>query len=77
LKRFYIRESFRGRGLGRKLLDAVVRHAATLGCRILRLETGIRQPAAVALYRSAGFRETRCFGTYSPDPLSIFMERTV
>ncbi len=75
LKRFYVRESFRGRGLGRKLLDAVMRHAGTLGCRILRLETGIRQPAAIALYRSAGFQETGCFGAYNPDPLSIFMER--
>ena len=77
LKRFYIRESFRGRGLGRRLLDAVVSHAHGLGCRVLKLETGVRQPAAIAFYRSAGFRETACFGEYRPDPLSIFMERTL
>lgn len=77
LKRFYIREAFRGRGLGRELLDAVIRHAGDCGCHVLKLETGVRQPAAIALNRSAGFRETTCFGEYGPDPLSIFMERTL
>ena len=74
LKRFYVRESFRGRGLGHKLLKAVVQHARGIECRVLRLETGILQPAAIAMYRSAGFRETACFGEYGPDPLSLFME---
>jgi putative acetyltransferase len=51
LKRFYIDEAQRGRGLGRRLLEAVERHARDNGCRMLRLETGILQPAALALYR--------------------------
>lgn len=43
----------------------------------MKLETGILQPAAIALYRSAGFRETGCFGDYRPDPLSMFMEKVL
>jgi putative acetyltransferase len=77
LKRFYIADAYRGRGLGRQLLDAIERHARRNGCRMLRLETGIRQPAALTLYRSAGFSETGCFGEYGPDPLSVFMEKTL
>ncbi|CCE05871.1 IAA acetyltransferase (fragment) [Bradyrhizobium sp. STM 3843] len=41
----------------------------------MRLETGIRQPAAIELYRSAGYVETQPFGSYELDPLSIFMEK--
>jgi len=75
LKRFYISDTHRGRGLGRRLLKAVEDHARGEGYRILRLETGILQPAAIALYRSAEFTDIGCFGDYVPDPLSIFLEK--
>jgi putative acetyltransferase len=77
LKRFYISEAYRGRGFGRKLLEVVEKHARYRGCRILRLETGILQPAAITLYRSTGFNEITCFSGYVPDPLSIFLEKTL
>lgn len=77
LKRFYISETHRGRGLGRRLLSALEDHARSEGYRILRLETGILQPAAIGLYRSAGFTDIGCFGEYVPDPLSIFLEKTI
>ena len=41
----------------------------------MRLETGIRQPEAIGLYRSAGYAEIGPFGAYRPDPLSLFMEK--
>jgi putative acetyltransferase len=75
LKRLYISDAHRGRGWGRQLLKAVEDHARRQGHRILRLETGILQPAAIALYRSAGFTEIGCFGDYVPDPLSVFLEK--
>jgi putative acetyltransferase len=77
LKRFYISDAHRGRGLGRRLLEAVEDRARSDGYRILRLETGVLQPAAIALYRSAGFSEIGRFGDYVPDPLSIFLEKTL
>jgi putative acetyltransferase len=41
------------------------------------LETGIHQPAALSLYRSAGFIEREPFAPYLPDPLSVFMEKRI
>jgi putative acetyltransferase len=77
LKRFFVRDAFRGSGLGRRLLETIEQHARGNGCRLLRLETGILQPAAIAMYRRAGFRETGCFGEYPPHYLSIFMEKAL
>ena len=45
------------------------------GVRVIRLETGINQPAAIGLYRRFGFTERRAFGAYREDPLSVFMEK--
>jgi putative acetyltransferase len=72
---FREREAARGQGLGKKLLDNIESTARErrLGC--LRLETGIRQPEAIQLYRSSGFVEIEPFGDYMPDPLSLFMEK--
>jgi putative acetyltransferase len=77
LKRFYVRPQFRGWGLGLRLVEAADQEARTHGCRVLRLETGVLEPEAIGLYRSAGFRERECFGDYRPDPLSVFMEKEV
>lgn len=77
LKRFFVRDLFRGSGLGRRLLETIEQHARRTGCPLLRLETGILQPAAIAMYRRAGFQETGCFGDYTPHHLSIFMEKAL
>jgi putative acetyltransferase len=42
---------------------------------MLRLETGIKQDAAIHLYENAGFRRRGPFGSYRDDPLSVFMEK--
>jgi putative acetyltransferase len=45
------------------------------GLTAIRLETGIYQPEAIALYRKYGYQEIEPFGAYLPDPLSLFMEK--
>jgi putative acetyltransferase len=75
LKRMYVDPQARGLGLGRRLLAAIEQDACALGVRSLLLETGVRQPEALALYRSAGFRECGPFADYGPDPLSVFMQK--
>lgn len=45
----------RGRGLGRALLQAVIRRAAEMGAASLFLEVGADNPAALALYAGLGF----------------------
>jgi putative acetyltransferase len=75
LKRMYVTPEARGLRLGRRLLDRVEAEARAAGLALLRLETGIHQPEALGLYRSAGYREREPFGDYAPDPLSVFMEK--
>jgi putative acetyltransferase len=74
LKRMFVPDRFRGRGYGKRILRELISVADAEGLT-LRLETGIRQPEAIGLYRSHGFVEVQAFAPYAPDPLSIFMER--
>jgi DNA-binding MarR family transcriptional regulator/GNAT superfamily N-acetyltransferase len=61
LKRMWVAEAMRGLGLGRAMLEALERHSRELGHRILRLETNDALQEAIALYRSAGFRDVPAF----------------
>lgn len=65
IKRMYVVEDLRGRGVGRLLLARIEAEATALGYRIARLDTGSRQPGAVALYESAGYRE---IGNFNDNP---------
>jgi putative acetyltransferase len=71
----FVSPAARGMKLGRRLLLEIEAIAYQRGERLLRLETGAKQPEALALYRSAGFVEIGPFGSYRPDPLSLFMEK--
>jgi putative acetyltransferase len=75
IKRMYVDPAMRGMRLGRSILAALEDRARAEGLPCLRLETGVKQPEAIALYRSAGYEEIPAFGDYQPDPLSIFMEK--
>jgi len=75
IKRMFVEPRLRGRQLGRRLLAALEAQAQAAGVRVLRLETGVRQPAALALYRSHGYAERGPFGDYQSDPLSTFFEK--
>jgi putative acetyltransferase len=75
LKRMYVRPAFRGRGLGRHLVEHLSRHAAERGVTVVRLETGVLQVEAIGLYSSVGFRRIAPFGPYREDPVTLCMER--
>ena len=45
------------------------------GVTVARLETGIRQPEALALYERCGYARIAPFGDYREDPLSVFLEK--
>jgi putative acetyltransferase len=77
LKRMYVRPQFRGRGFGRLILDRLAGHARSCGVQLLRLETGIHQHTAIALYERAGFHSIPPFGAYKEDPLSRFYEKRI
>ncbi|WFU42032.1 GNAT family N-acetyltransferase [Bradyrhizobium sp. CB82] len=77
IKRMFVDPKARGEGVGRRLLEEIERRAVALGLPVLRLETGVRQPEAISLYRTHGFHEIAPFGDYKIDPLSLFMEKNL
>jgi putative acetyltransferase len=77
LKRMFVDGSVRGQGIGMALLRALEEAAAQNGVTRVQLETGIDNRDALTLYRRHGYHERGPFGSYAPDPLSIFMEKVL
>jgi len=78
IKRMYVVPHARGQGIGSKILSTIEKEAQQLAVRRLVLETGPRQPEAIALYRRAGFAVIPLFGEYlnTPHPdLSVCMAK--
>ena len=75
IKRLYVDEAHRGLGLARTLMNVIEAEIVAEGIDCARLEMGIYQPEADALYRSLGYRDIRPFGDYLEDPLSQFLEK--
>ncbi|MER6621436.1 GNAT family N-acetyltransferase [Streptomyces sp. NPDC000931] len=64
LKRMYVTEQMRGRGLARRILAALEEDARAAGRTRMVLETGTKQPEAIALYASSGYEPCEKFGYY-------------
>jgi putative acetyltransferase len=75
VKRMFVAPAARGQGAGGRLLAEIVARARAAGFASLKLETGIKQPEAIALYERDGFAYCAPFGDYVPDPLSHFMSK--
>ena len=73
IKRMYVRRPARRTGLARALLAELEQTALAAGHTEVILETGSKQPEAVALYRSAGYTDVPPFGYYADAPLSIHL----
>jgi putative acetyltransferase len=65
VKRMYVRDTVRGRGVAQALLVRIEAETVGNGFDVLRLETGDRQLAAMRLYEKAGFRRCEAFGAYT------------
>jgi GNAT superfamily N-acetyltransferase len=57
IKRMYVAREARGTGIAARVLARLEAIAAEMGCSVVRLDTGAKQPAALALYRNAGYHE--------------------
>ena len=77
VKRMYVRPAYRRVGLGKLILDRLTEYARVRQVGLLRLETGIYQPAAIALYERYGFQRRPPFGEYRDDPLSVYFEKPI
>jgi len=75
IKRMYVDPAVRGRRVGRRILDASEAESRQLGARRIVLETGPRQPEAIALYAHAGFSEIPLYGEYIGSLFSVCMAK--
>ena len=64
IKRMYVRPAQRQQGVARAVLGELEAWAAELGYATCVLETGQRQPEAIALYQRSGYARTANYGQY-------------
>jgi GNAT superfamily N-acetyltransferase len=71
VKKVVVTPERRGEGISRLLMDELESIARALGAARLVLQTGDRQPAAVALYEKLGYEPMPAFGGYEIFPPSL------
>ena len=68
IKRMYVVPAARGRGFARAVLSALECSARSSGADVMVLETGLKQPEAIALYEASGYVPVEGFGYYKDFP---------
>ena len=68
IKRVYVIDQQRGKGLSYLIMQALETELQSRGINLFRLETGIKQPEAIGLYRKLGYHDRGPFGAYQNDP---------
>lgn len=76
MKRLYVRQAWRHKGVGRTLATAIIGAAVELGYKTMRLDTLSSMKAAISLYRSLGFRQISAYYD-NPSDQAVFMELTL
>jgi ribosomal protein S18 acetylase RimI-like enzyme len=73
IKRMYVVPAARGRAYARGVLCHLEQTAHAAGIDWLLLETGLRQPEAIALYRACGYQDVPSFGHYAGTPEAVHL----
>ena len=77
IKRMYVRPEARNKGIGALIMQNLEQWATELGYKACVLETGDKQPEAVALYEKAGYVVTEKYGVYVDLNNSICMRKSL
>lgn len=75
VKRMYTVPESRGQGIASRVLAELETWAAELSCFRCVLETGKRQPDAIALYQKNGYRSIPNYGQYAGMENSVCFEK--
>lgn len=74
LKRLYVRPGYRGRKIGRKLMEQLIDDAGRIGFRHIRLDTFPFMDTAIKMYEKAGFYRIEKYND-NPSEAAIFMQK--
>jgi putative acetyltransferase len=77
IKRMFVLPEARGLGAARGMLEVLERQGRALGYSAVRLGSGVRQPEALALYESSGYRRIPLFGEYEGAELCVCYEKAL
>ena len=77
IKRMYVKKEFRGLGISKTLLTKLEQYAKELHYQRLVLETGLKQPEAMNLYRAYSYTPIKCYGKHADDPDSRCFEKNI
>jgi GNAT superfamily N-acetyltransferase len=75
IKRMYVKEGVRRRGIATAIIQELEGWAIETGAAKAILETGKLQPEAVALYQKSGYRKIENFAPYVDNEESICMAK--
>jgi GNAT superfamily N-acetyltransferase len=73
VKRLYLRPKFRGHGLGKRLLEAIIHTAATIPYQCLYADTLPSMTEALSLYSRAGFEQVEAYSN-TPTSGAIYLK---
>jgi GNAT superfamily N-acetyltransferase len=77
LKRMYVRDEYRGRRVGRIIVEELEKWALELNKKTILLETGVNQPEAIFLYERMGYQWIDNYGDYAGNDESICMKKNL
>ncbi|MBU2996026.1 GNAT family N-acetyltransferase [Cellulophaga baltica] len=77
VKRMYVKPEHQGKGIGSKILQELEKWGSSLKYTTAILETGIRQPDAIALYKKNKYSITDNYGQYIGVKNSICFKKSI
>lgn len=77
IKRMFVQEGFRGKGVAWKILNELESWAAELNYSQCILETGKKMPEAIRLYGKAGYEGIPNYGQYEGVDNSVCMKKII
>jgi putative acetyltransferase len=75
VKRVFVQVGYRGRGYAKAVMIELERLARERGYAVVRLETGVRQPEAIALYEKLGYHRIQNYGEHVDSKMSVCYEK--
>jgi len=76
MKRLYVKDEYKGQGIGGELIKTIIEEAKSKGYRKMRLDTLCKMVQAISLYKRYGFYE---IAQYVNNPIegAVFLEKNL